>query len=292
MKKLFITLSAVIMALSLNATTKVLFNGSETAHHVSWDTPLNLESTKFADVLPGNILKVQYTNAANGLELKVWEIDNFLVGYDRTEPVWISGEGSYEMILSTPAIASLQANGLQIKGAGFDCTMVEVLDGEVENLKGGDLLWKGYFWMDSWCTKTIYIKGFNDWSKYKELRVYHEANRTNYVINVLSQFEKDGAKVPDNAITKEDTCAVVDLTKVNMADIINASNDKNTLLVQMNKETGAAFNMTDIVLVPKDDPSGIEQTNANAKAIKSFRNGMLVIEKNGKFYNALGVEVK
>ena len=37
---------------------------------------------------------------------------------------------------------------------------------------------------------------------------------------------------------------------------------------------------------------GIEQTNANAKATKSFRNGMLVIEKNGKFYNALGVEVK
>ena len=54
----------------------------------------------------------------------------------------------------------------------------------------------------------------------------------------------------------------------------------------------AAFNMTDIVLVPDDPSTAIEQTNADAKATKILRNGMLVIEKNGKFYNALGAELK
>lgn len=41
------------------------------------------------------------------------------------------------------------------------------------------------------------------------------------------------------------------------------------------------------------DPSqGITNANANANAAKVIRNGMLLIEKNGKVYNALGVEVK
>ena len=41
-----------------------------------------------------------------------------------------------------------------------------------------------------------------------------------------------------------------------------------------------------------DSGTALEQTDANAKATKILRNGMLVIEKNGKFYNALGAELK
>ena len=37
---------------------------------------------------------------------------------------------------------------------------------------------------------------------------------------------------------------------------------------------------------------GIEHTNANAKAVKHIVNGQLFIHKNGKAYNAIGVEVK
>lgn len=38
--------------------------------------------------------------------------------------------------------------------------------------------------------------------------------------------------------------------------------------------------------------TGVENTVVESKASKSFRNGQLVIEKNGKTYNALGTEVK
>ena len=62
-------------------------------------------------------------------------------------------------------------------------------------------------------------------------------------------------------------------------------------MIQFNKEAGDPFNVTDIVLVMAKE-EGFENTAVDAKAVKSFRNGMLVIEKNGKFYNALGAEVK
>jgi len=38
--------------------------------------------------------------------------------------------------------------------------------------------------------------------------------------------------------------------------------------------------------------TGVENTVVESKASKSFRNGQLVIEKNGKTYNALGTEIK
>ena len=37
---------------------------------------------------------------------------------------------------------------------------------------------------------------------------------------------------------------------------------------------------------------GFENTAADAKAVKSLRNGILVIEKNNKLYNVLGIEIK
>ena len=46
------------------------------------------------------------------------------------------------------------------------------------------------------------------------------------------------------------------------------------------------------VTLPASDPTAIDNTNAEAKAVKRIVNGQLVIEKNGKFYNALGAEVK
>ncbi len=46
------------------------------------------------------------------------------------------------------------------------------------------------------------------------------------------------------------------------------------------------------VTYPASSATALEQTDANAKAVKILRNGMLLIEKNGKLYNAQGVEVE
>lgn len=47
-----------------------------------------------------------------------------------------------------------------------------------------------------------------------------------------------------------------------------------------------------VIYVEKQSPSAIEETNADPKAAKFIRNGQLFIEKNGKTYNAIGIEIK
>ena len=63
-------------------------------------------------------------------------------------------------------------------------------------------------------------------------------------------------------------------------------------MIQFNKESLDAFNVTDIVLVPQGSASAISNTAIDTKAMKIIRNGQLFIIKNGKTYNALGAEVK
>lgn len=46
------------------------------------------------------------------------------------------------------------------------------------------------------------------------------------------------------------------------------------------------------IFVNENEPSALDETNAEHKAIKRIINGQLLIEKNGKFYNALGTEMK
>ncbi len=67
-------------------------------------------------------------------------------------------------------------------------------------------------------------------------------------------------------------------------------------MIQFNKEAGAPFNVTDIVLVgnfPGDEPGeGIENTSVkSAGSKKFFENGQLIIIKNGVKYNALGTRI-
>lgn len=44
--------------------------------------------------------------------------------------------------------------------------------------------------------------------------------------------------------------------------------------------------------VASDEPSGVENTNATVKAVKTLKDGQLIIEKNGKRYNVLGAIVR
>ena len=45
------------------------------------------------------------------------------------------------------------------------------------------------------------------------------------------------------------------------------------------------------VVLP-ESTQGIEDIDASVKAVKRIENGMLIIEKNGKFYNVLGIKIK
>ena len=233
------------LAFLFNANATNLFTGD---HAVAWGTPLNLEAAKFAEAKAGDKIVVTYTNASDGMELKVIDVWQHIAG---SCPLWISDDGSLEQFLTPKAVADIQAHGLQIIGNNFHCTSVDLVDGKAE-LQNETTIWTGYFWADSWNTMELYLDGEAiDWSQYKEMVIYHQANRSDFVVNILSQFDREGAKVPEGAIAKYDDKIVVDLRQVDMNDVIAAAEEgqRNTLKFQFNKESGGAFNITDITLV-------------------------------------------
>ena len=233
------------LAFLFNAKATNLFTGD---HAVTWDTPLNLEAAKFAEAKAGDKIVIAYTSASDGMELKVIDVWQHIAG---SCPLWISGDDSKVLYLTPKAVADIQAHGLQIIGANFHCSSVDLVDGKAE-LKNETTIWTGYFWADEWSTMELYLDGEAiDWSQYKEMVIYHEANRSDFAVNILSQFDREGAKVPEGAIAKYDDKIVVDLRQVDMNAVIAAAEDwaKNTLKFQFNKESGSAFNITDITLV-------------------------------------------
>lgn len=233
------------LAFLLNANATNLFTGD---HAVTWDTPLNLEAAKFAEAKAGDKIVVAYTNASDGMELKVIDVWQHIAG---SCVKGISDNGSLEQFLTPKSVADIQAHGLQIIGNNFHCTSVDLVDGKAA-LKEETTIWTGYFWANEWNTMELYLDGEAiEWSRYKEMVIYHEANRSNFFVSVLSQFDREGAKVPEGAIAKYDDKIVVDLRQVDMNAVIDAAEEgqRNTLKFQFNKEQGEAFNVTDITLV-------------------------------------------
>ncbi len=88
----------------------------------------------------------------------------------------------------------------------------------------------------------------------------------------------------DAAYLIEDNGAYVDILK---GSSLNTDDYKGKTIRKANDRGGFG----DAVLIPST-ATAVEQTDINAKASKILRNGILLIEKNGKLYNALGVEVE
>ena len=283
MRKLFLFVAAVAMSIAASATD--IWTGSK---HVSWDDgELQIAADQFAAAQPGNLIKVHFTGASDGIEFKVMNPGRFDHLAGSREAAWISGDGAFEQFLTQTAVDSLKAYGLEIIGANFTATQVELL--ESKTLKEGYTVWTGFFWADGWTTLELYRDGYCnvDLSQATALRIYSEANRSDFVINIKENWDEGGQIADQTAMTAGEGYMELPLTDDLRTRLANASH----WMIQFNKEAGDPFNVTDIVLVMAKE-EGFENTAVDAKAVKSFRNGMLVIEKNGKFYNALGAEVK
>lgn len=131
--------------------------------------------------------------------------------------------------------------------------------------------------MDEWSTLEVAKTSFDgiNWSDYQAIRFYSEANRTNYVINVLTKWG-DGGKLGDQGTMKmTNEYAELNIENIDMAASLA---DVDRLMVQCNKEEGDPFNFTAIVLVKKQ-VSGIHTVN-NDKA-----------KLNADFFNLSGRRV-
>ena len=282
MKKISLVALFAALVMSVNATD--IWTGSK---HVSWsDGGLQIAADQFAAAQPGNLLKVHFTGATDGIEFKVMNANfDHLAG--SREAAWISGDGAFEQFLTPTAVDSLKAHGLEIIGANFTVTQVELLDGKAE-LKDGFTVWTGFFWADSWSTLELYYNGYAgvDFNNATALRIYSEANRSDFVINIKENWDAEGQIADQTAMTAGEGYMELPLTD----DLRNRLANAGHWMIQFNKEEGAPFNVTDIVLVG-DFSTAISNIEVENKAVKFFENGQLVIIKNGVKYNALGAQL-
>lgn len=283
MKKIFLFIAVAAMSITASATD--IWTGTK---HVSWnDGGVQIAADQFTTAQPGQKIVVSFNGASDGIEFKVMNANfDHLAG--SREAAWISGDGAFEQFLTPAAVDSLKAHGLEIIGANFNCTNVALEDGKAE-LKDGFTVWTGFFWADDWSTLELYYNGYAgvDWSKATALRIYSEANRSDFVINIKENWEAEGQIADQTAMTAGEGYMELSLTDELLRNrLANAGH----WMIQFNKEAGAAFNVTDIVLVG-DFSTDISNTEVENKAVKFFENGQLVIIKNGVKYNALGAQL-
>ena len=278
-----ISLVALFAALVMSVNATDIWTGTK---HVSWtDGGLQIAAEQFAAAQPGNLIKVHFTDATDGIEFKVMNAHfDHLAG--SREAAWISGDGAFEQFLTQTAVDSLKAYGLEIIGANFTCTQVELL--ESKTLKDGFTVWTGFFWADEWSTLELYWNGYAgvDFAKAAALRIYSEANRSDFVINIKENWDPEGQIADQTAMTAGDGYMELPLND----DLRNRLANASHWMIQFNKEAGAPFNVTDIVLVG-DFATAISNTAVESKSVKFVENGQLVIIKNGVKYNALGAQL-
>ena len=279
-----ISLVALFAALVMSVNATDIWTGSK---HVSFGEGggLQIAADQFAAAQPGNLLQVHFTGATDGIEFKVMnEHFDHLAG--SREAAWIDGDGDFKQYLTQTAVDSLKAYGLEIIGANFTCTKVELL--ESKTLKDGFTVWTGFFWADDWTTLELYYNGYAgvDFNYATALRIYSEANRSDFVINLMDAWGEGGLIANQTAMTVGEGYMELALTP----DLRNRLANAGHWMIQFNKEAGAAFNVTDIVLVG-NFPTALSNTAVESKAVKFFENGQLVIIKNGVKYNALGAQL-
>ena len=281
MKKISLVALFAALVMSVNATD--IWTGSK---HVSWsEGGLQIAADQFAAAQPGNLIKVHFTGASDGIEFKVMNAHfDHLAG--SREAAWISGDGAFEQFLTQTAVDSLKLYGLEIIGANFTCTQVELL--ESKTLKEGFTVWTGFFWADEWTTLELYWNGYAgvDFNYATALRIYSEANRSDFVINIKENWDPEGQIADQSVMNVGEGYMELPLTDELRNRLANAGH----WMIQFNKEGGAAFNVTDIVLVG-NFPTALSNTAVESKAVKFFENGQLVILKNGVKYNALGAQL-
>lgn len=265
MKKIFTLALVSIMALAANA--KDLFTGSQ---YVTWEQGLQLTADKFADANSGDKLVITYTGATGSINFNVMDNFNRLPGSCWWCP--IQGDGTLEQFLTNAAVAKLKASGLEMKG-DFTVKKVELLPGK-DNVTD-NTVWTGYFWVDSWTTLELVMTSFDgiNWADYTAIRFYSEAGRTDYTISVRTSWEPEGLIADNSSMTMTNEYAELSLNGINIAAKLNGVNQ---LMIQGNKDNGAAFNLTSIELVPTT--VGIESVAVN-------------VATNGKAFNLAGQQV-
>jgi len=247
MKKVFLLMC--LLATTTIATATDLWEGT---HAVDWSNTLTIEAAKFAEAQVGQRIVIEFTDAT-GEVIELHSNGGMLPG-TRYAHFLYADQHEMEVFITTGMLACLKEHGMEICGKGFTATKVWFGDGK-DNVDE-NTVWTGYFWMDEWSTLEVAKTSFDgiNWNDYKAIRFYSEANRTDYVINVLTKWDEGGKLGDQTTMTMTNEYAELSLEGIDMS----ARLDTDRLMVQCNKEGGNPFNFTAIVLVKKDVETGIQ----------------------------------
>jgi len=254
MKKAFLLLC--LMATTTFAMATDLWEGT---HAVDWSNTLNIEAAKFADAQVGQKIVIEFKDAT-GEVIELHSNGGMLPG-TRYAHFLYPDQSATEVFITPGMLASLKTYGMEVCGKGFTATKLWYGDGK--EYVDENTVWTGYFWMDEWSTMEIAKTSFDgvNWSDYKAIRFYSEADRTDYIINVLTRWDEGGKLGDQTTMTMTNEYAELSLEGIDMATRL----DTDRLMVQCNKESGSPFNFTAIVLVKKES-TGIAQVSSQQTA--------------------------
>ena len=243
------------MANSVIASATDVWQGE---HAVDWSSTLKISADKFTDMKVGDKLVIEFKDA-KGEVIELHSKGTVLPG-TRYAHFIFPDQNNVEVFATYAMIANLKEDGLEICGKDFIATKVWYGDGK-DNIDG-NTVWSGFFWMDEWSTLEITKNSFEgvDWSKISAIRFYSEANRTDYVINILTKWE-DGKLGDQTTMTMTNDYAELSLEGIDMEQKLA---DTDRLMIQCNKEGGDPFNFTAVVLVNKTI-TGIKTIQGSAK---------------------------
>ena len=270
MKKIFLLMC--LMATTVIASATDVWTGE---HAVAWDNTLKIDAAKFADMKLGDVLVIEFKDAA-GEVIELHSNGTMLPG-TRFEHHIFPDNSDVKVYATTEMLAYLKEYGLEVCGKDFTATKIWYGDGKesIDDMT----VWSGLFWMDNWSTLEITKNSFLnvDWSKIKAIRFISEANRTDYIINILTSWGESGKLADQSTMTMTNNYAEFSLENFDMAAALE---NTDRLMIQCNKEAGEAFNFTDVVLVKKE-----------ATGINAIDNGQLTIGNEAPMYNLAGQRV-
>ena len=254
MKKIFTLITALTLSVGLWATS--IWSGDQDVH---WDNPITLEASKFASALPGNKITVTLSvNDGTNDAIEFRANGHKLPGtrFSLCQDWW----ETYDLFMTQDMIDSCKVYGMEICGENFTVTNIDLSEGKAASMKEGKVIWTGYFWVTSWSTLEVFkeaLTAVKDWSKYSAMRFYSECPTTDNLIYLLANEKESGViarspspdEIADNPLKRYEGYAELDLTKVNPLTVIN-NEASDRLMIRMDQQGSAAFNFTDVVLVP------------------------------------------
>ena len=287
MKTKFYVLAALLMASMANVMaeetcTKIHPNSGDAYADAAIDydkeKTLFINRNKFSSAVVGNAIKIYgWDGDGDHTKIYLYGWDQILPGSDYRNPSNVEGN-QVLFYLTEDMLSAIRSQDLRVCGEGITVNRVEICDGKAGALKFGKTIWTGYFWMDDTWSLEIFKEAFAsiDFSKYSIMRIYYEANRTDFLMRLFTKFgsnpdeyaDEDDIKLASSETTDEHmgehaggvtperihltpTYVDIPLTETIKTYLSTKDDDHgSSLFIKCNKGSGAAFNLTDVVLLP------------------------------------------